>query len=57
MNNEQKPLLLPEYGRNILKMVEYAITIPCRQQCLEYAKRIIEAMGAVDMNTEDFGEG
>ncbi len=57
MNNEQKPLLLPEYGRNILKMVEYAITIPCRQQRLEYAKRIIEAMGAVDMNTEDFGEG
>ena len=57
MNNEQKPLLLPEYGRNILKMVEYALTIPCRHQRLEYAKRIIEAMGAVDMNTEDFGEG
>lgn len=57
MNNEQKTLLLPEYGRNILKMVEYALTIPCRHQRLEYAKRIIEAMGAVDMNTEDFGEG
>lgn len=56
-DNHSQQLLLPEYGRNILKMVEYALTIPSRSERLEYAKRIIEAMGAIDMNTEDFGEG
>ena len=54
-NNSQQ-LLLPEYGRNILKMVEHVLTIPDRDERLEYAKRIIEAMGTVDMNTEELGE-
>ncbi|MEE1316409.1 MAG: DUF4290 domain-containing protein [Prevotella sp.] len=57
MNNEVQQLRLPEYGRNILKMIEYALTIPDRLARLEYAKRIIEVMGKVDMNTEDLGEG
>lgn len=56
-DNNAQQLLLPEYGRNILKMVEHALTIPDRDERLEYAKRIIEAMGAVDMNTEELGEG
>ncbi|MBR4296785.1 MAG: DUF4290 domain-containing protein [Bacteroidaceae bacterium] len=56
-NTDSQQLLLPEYGRNILKMVEHALTIPNREERLEYARRIIEAMGAVDMNTEEFGEG
>ncbi len=54
-NNSQQ-LLLPEYGRNILKMVEHVLTIPDRDERLEYAKRIIEAMSTVDMNTEELGE-
>ena len=57
MNNEIQQLRLPEYGRNILKMIEFALTIPDRTSRLEYAKRIIEVMATVDMNTEDFGEG
>lgn len=57
MNNDSLQLRLPEYGRNILKMVEYALTIPNREERLEYAKRIIEAMGVVDMNTDEVGEG
>ena len=57
IDNQSQQLLLPEYGRNILKMIEHVLTIPTREERLAYSKRIIEAMSAVDMNAEEAGEG
>lgn len=57
LEHQSQQLLLPEYGRNILKMIEHVLTIPSREARLAYSKRIIEAMSAVDMNVEDAGEG
>ena len=57
IDNQSQQLLLPEYGRNILKMIEHVLTIPTRKERLAYSKRIIEAMSAVDMNAEEAGEG
>ena len=57
IDNQSQQLLLPEYGRNILKMIEHVLTISTREERLAYSKRIIEAMSAVDMNAEEAGEG
>ena len=57
LEHQSQQLLLPEYGRNILKMIEHVLTIPSREARLAYSKRIIEAMSAVDMNVDDAGEG
>ncbi len=56
-DHQSQQLLLPEYGRNILKMIEHVLTIPSREARLAYSKRIIEAMSAIDMNVEEAGVG
>ena len=38
-------LVLPEYGRNIQKMVDYALTIEDRDERTQCAKAIINTMG------------
>lgn len=40
-----KPLVLPEYGRNIQNMVDYAVTIEDREQRQLAAQTIIDVMG------------
>lgn len=44
-NTRQKPLILPEYGRNIQKMVDHCLTITDRQERTDCAWAIITAMG------------
>ncbi|MBR4119865.1 MAG: DUF4290 domain-containing protein [Bacteroidales bacterium] len=44
-NTQLKKLLLPEYGRNIQKMVEYCITIEDREERTRCADSIIATMG------------
>lgn len=44
-NTDRKKLLLPEYGREIQKMVDYALTLPTkeeRQQCAASIVRLME---------------
>lgn len=43
-NTLRDRLVLPEYGREVQKMVEYAITIPEREERLRCAKSIISIM-------------
>lgn len=44
--NSQRPdLIIPEYGRNIQKMVEYAATIDDREERNRCAKAILSVMG------------
>lgn len=44
-NTQQKKMLLPEYGRSIQNMVDYAITIEDRQERQRCANTIINIMG------------
>ena len=44
-NTQKKKLLLPEYGRNIQKMVDYLLTIEDREERTRAAKTVIDVMG------------
>ena len=41
-------MLMPEYGRNVQKMVEYLITVEDREKRLKQAEIIIELMGTLN---------
>lgn len=43
-NTQKKKLLLPEYGRNIQKMVDYLLTIEDREERTRAAKTVIDVM-------------
>ena len=43
-NTQRQSLLLPEYGREIQKMVDYAISLPDRDERLRCAKTIVKMM-------------
>lgn len=44
-NTQRKRLLLPEYGRNIQKMVDYLLTIEDRDERTRAARSVIDVMG------------
>lgn len=43
-NTQRKKLLLPEYGREIQNMVDYAVSLPDRNERLRCAKSIVKLM-------------
>ncbi len=43
--SKREDLILPEYGRHIQNMVEYAVMIPDRNERMHCAKTIINSMG------------
>ena len=43
-NTQRETLQLPEYGREIKKMVEHAVTLPTREERLRCAKTIVKLM-------------
>ncbi len=44
-NTQQKQLVLPEYGRNIQRMVDFCLTVEDRDERNLCARAVIEAMG------------
>lgn len=47
-NTERSRLLMPEYGRNVQKMIEFLLTIDDRERRLRNAEAIIELMGTLN---------
>ncbi len=45
INSLRKDLMIPEYGRNIQKMVEYAMTLEDREKRNQCCKAILSVMG------------
>lgn len=43
-NTQREKLLMPEYGREIQKMVDYAVTLPSKDERLKCAKSIVRMM-------------
>jgi hypothetical protein len=46
-NSELEPLKIPEYGRNVQKMVNYAKTINDKEERTQFAHKIIKTMATV----------
>jgi Domain of unknown function (DUF4290) len=46
-NTTRSKLLMPEYGRNVQKMIEYLLTLDDREKRLQQAEVIIELMGTL----------
>ncbi len=44
-NTQERPLLLPEYGRSVQNMVDYAVSIPDRAERQRCANTIVDIMG------------
>lgn len=47
-NTTRSKLLMPEYGRNVQKMIEYLLTVEDQQKRLRNAEVIIELMGTLN---------
>jgi hypothetical protein len=47
-NTTRSKLLMPEYGRNVQKMIEYLVTVDDREKRLKQAEVIIELMGTLN---------
>jgi hypothetical protein len=43
-NTKRDALLMPEYGREIQKMVDYAVSLPSREERLKCARSIVKLM-------------
>lgn len=52
-NTTRDHLIIPEYGRNIQKMVDYAITIEDREKRTKTAKSIIISMSQMNPSIKD----
>ncbi|MFC2119244.1 DUF4290 domain-containing protein [Bacteroidota bacterium] len=52
-NTKRNKLILPEYGRNVQKMVDYAITIDDSEKRNIIAKAIISVMGSINPHLRD----
>lgn len=52
-NSTRGPLILPEYGRNVQKMIAYAMEIENREERNRAAQAIIEVMGQLNPHLRD----
>jgi len=52
-NTSRNHLVIKEYGRNVQKMIEYAISINDRQKRTETAKAIIRVMAEIHPDTKE----
>lgn len=55
-NTRRTPMVIPEYGRNIQKMVEYAINIKDREERNKIAHAIISVMGQLNPHLRDIAD-
>ncbi len=55
-NSQRNRLVLPEYGRNIQKMVEYIIDVEDREERNRLAKAIITIMGNMNPHLRDISD-
>ena len=55
-NSQREHLIIPEYGRNIQKMVNYAKTIEDREKRNEAAKFIVSVMASMNQQHKDAGD-
>lgn len=52
-NTSRNHLIIPEYGRNIQKMIDHAMTIEDREMRNEVARSIVDVMGQLNPHLRD----
>lgn len=52
-NSERKPLIIPEYGRHLHKLIDQAIATESREERNKLAKYIISVMGTMNPHLRD----
>jgi hypothetical protein len=52
-NSERKPLIIPEYGRHLQKLIDQAVAIENREERNKLAKYIISVMGSMNPHLRD----
>ena len=55
-NTQRKRMELPEYGRNVQKMIDHIKTIEDRDERNRAARTIIQIMGNLNPNLRDGGD-
>ena len=55
-NTTRKKLIIPEYGRNVQKMIDYACTIQDREERNKAARTIISIMGNLNPHLRDIAD-
>lgn len=55
-NTTRNKLIIPEYGRNIQKMVEFAINIPDKDERTRFAFLIVSVMGQINPQGSSGGD-
>ena len=55
-NTSLPRLIIPEYGRNIQRMIDYAISIEDREKRNVAANAIIQVMGQLNPHLRDFAD-
>jgi hypothetical protein len=55
-NTDLTPLIISEYGRNIQKMVDFAITVQDREERNRVARAIIDIMGQLNPHLRDVND-
>lgn len=55
-NTQRKRMALPEYGRNVQKMIDYIKTIEDRDERNRAARTIIQIMGNLNPHLRDYGD-
>jgi len=52
-NTSRAPLIIPEYGRSIQEMVQYAVNLPTIEERTHAAKTIVQAMSILNPQLKD----
>lgn len=55
-NSAREKLIIPEYGRNVQKMVQHALTIDDREKRTSFAKYIVGVMTQMHISNGSYGD-
>lgn len=55
-NTQRNKLIIPEYGRNIQRMIEYAKALPTKEERNKAARAIIDVMGQLNPHLRDIND-
>lgn len=56
-NTQREKLVLPEYGRNVQKMIEMVKAIPDKEKRSEQARAVVQVMGILNPQVRDLPDG
>jgi len=56
-NTQREKLIMPEYGRNVQKMIEMVKAIPDKEKRSEQARAVVQVMGILNPQVRELADG